>query len=198
MNNCLYVCVVVARHNGGGRGARKRWGGEGRNACYMNRGIRITPTDFLLIQLCQLSIRSQIRNWLTLWRTNDFTWEFTLFTDQRELSNRNFAVNSVRRNKQKGVSIAGVPSLSPQFPSPQSLLRRLVVARYLHYFLEVISPIKLKTACIATYVINFSNFKKHDKNISSWTWFRTEQSTDSFDILGPVYMCFFRFRLHAR
>ena len=62
-----------------GEGQEKGDGEKGRNTCYKNRAIRITPTDFLEIDLRQLSIRSQIRNWL----------EFTLFTAQHELANQN-------------------------------------------------------------------------------------------------------------
>ena len=50
----------------------------------------------------------------------DFMWEFTMFTSYRELANRNFVAARVRRNEQKGVFIAGVLSLFPQFPSPHA------------------------------------------------------------------------------
>ena len=36
---------------GGGGGREKRRGQKGRNACYKNRAIRITPTDFRVIEL---------------------------------------------------------------------------------------------------------------------------------------------------
>ena len=47
---------------------------------YKDWAIRITPTDFLVIKLCQLSIRSPMKNWCALSRMADFTWEFTMFT----------------------------------------------------------------------------------------------------------------------
>ena len=61
------------KERGGGRGLEKGEGGKGRNACYKNQAIRITPTDFLIIELCQRSIRSPIRNWRALLRMADFT-----------------------------------------------------------------------------------------------------------------------------
>ena len=46
-------------------GAQKRTREKGRNACYKNWAVRIAPTDFLVTELCQLSIRSSTRNWCT-------------------------------------------------------------------------------------------------------------------------------------
>ena len=69
------------------------------------------PTYFLVIELCQLSVHSPIRNWY------DFMPEFTLFTSQSKLANQNFAATSVCRNKQKGfllhASFPSLPSFSP-------------------------------------------------------------------------------------
>ena len=66
-----------------------------------------------------ISINDQpISNWRAFARTADSMREFTMFTAQRELANRNFAAASAGRNEQKGFFIAGVfPSL-PISPFP--------------------------------------------------------------------------------
>ena len=90
----------------------KKERGEGRNACYKNKAIRITLTDFLVIELCQLSICLPVRNQCMLLCMTDFTWEFTKFTTQHELANQNFVAASICRNEQKGSLLqASFPSL---------------------------------------------------------------------------------------
>ena len=111
----LYVRLRGRRKRGGEGGAKKEKGrSEETYASYKNRAIRITPADFLVIELCQLSIRPPIRKWLQLLRMADVTWEFTLLTAQRELANRLFLrPPGSAENEQKGVFIAGILSLSP-------------------------------------------------------------------------------------
>ena len=50
----------------------------------------------------------------------DITQELTMFTSQGELADQNLASTRV-------LFIAGILSLSPQFPSPQCLLCRLTL-----------------------------------------------------------------------
>ena len=84
---------------------KKGEGENGRNACYKNQAVRIImPTDFQVIKLCQLSIQLclPIRNRHVLLPIADFTREFTMFTAQSELANRNVVAASLCRNEQKG------------------------------------------------------------------------------------------------
>ena len=49
--------IYMAGVNGKGEGGEKGVGEKGRNSRYKNRAIRITTASFLVIELCQLSIR---------------------------------------------------------------------------------------------------------------------------------------------
>ena len=119
--------ACMAGINRNGEGAQKTRGEKERNACYKNQAILIMPTDFLRIELRQLLIPSPIRNWWTLWLTADFTWEFTSFTAQHELFNRNFVATSVHRNEPRG------SLLQATFPSlPSSPLPNACYVGYLH------------------------------------------------------------------
>ena len=126
----MFVFSLCGRHKwGGGRGCKKGEREKGRNACYNNCVIPIMPTDFLVIELCELSICSAISNWHAwcgLLRMADFTQVFSMFTVQHKLANQNFLAARVLRNELKGVFIAGVLSLSFQLPFSGCLLCRLV------------------------------------------------------------------------
>ena len=98
------------------------------------------PINFLVIKLCQLSMRSPIRNLCMLLYMADFTREFTMFTTQCKLANRNFAVSSICRNEQQGFFIAGVLSFSTQFPCLQRLLCKLLLPQISHHLCPRLSP----------------------------------------------------------